>query len=139
MKKSLLERVYHPIDLWEEMRFNMWGSVSDRALWVQKAFEFTSDHVLYGRWMLKVTRDWPYSCENALTDRHLNQKAWIGHAACAYAIQCPEDIVREAWGKLDDEQQFLANGEAARAIASWTDAYQKARLVPRKVVGKVLS
>lgn len=126
MKKNRLERVYHPIALWEEMGFNMWGTVSDRPYWVQKAFEFTSDHRLYGSWMRRVISDWSVSCENALTDMNLNRKAWVGHAACAYAIQCPEDIVREAWGRLADEQQLLANREAERAIAAWTDTYQKA-------------
>lgn len=135
MKKNRLERVYHPIALWEEMQFNMWGTVSDRPSWVQKAFEFTADHRLYGSWMRRVVSDWPVSCENALTDTNLNRKAWVGHAACAYAIQCPEDIVREAWGRLTDEQQLLANREAERAIAAWTNAYQKTRRVLGPMVG----
>ena len=42
-----------------------------------------------------------------------------GHAAVAMAIQCPEDIVRLAWGYLTGEQQDLANAAAQRAIEFW--------------------
>ena len=118
-------RVYHPYQLWEEVIFNMWGDVGNRKEWLDKAIIFTGDHILYGQYMHRVVTEWPISCENALTDPQLNKRAWIGHAACALAIQCPEHIVREAWGKLSDEQRFLANKEADRAIQSWNNAYAK--------------
>jgi hypothetical protein len=35
------------------------------------------------------------------------------------AIQCPEDIVREAWGHLTQEQQDNANQQAQQAIEYW--------------------
>jgi hypothetical protein len=59
------------------------------------------------------------SCEQNLTKLDTNRKAWIGHAAVALAIQCPEDIVRQAWGFLSDEQQKLANKKAQEAIEQW--------------------
>lgn len=121
------ERVYHPHDRWEEIPAGMWGDVEDRKAWLKKAIAFTSNHKLYGSFMMKVVVFWPISCENALTDSSLNQKAWIGHAACAMAIGCPEDITREAWGMLTDEQRLLANKEADRAIRVWRYAYGKDR------------
>jgi len=122
-----LDRVYHPYWDWEEIDFNMWGNVDDRKLWLKRAIAFTSDHKKYGRFMMRVAKEWPISCENALTDRTINRKAWIGHAACALAIGCPEDITREAWGYLDYEQQLLANKEADRAIQFWEEHYIKDR------------
>jgi len=127
MKPDKFPRVYHPVHLWEEVAHNMWGEVENRKEWLEKAIAFTSDHVLYGAHMQRVVDEWPISCENALTDYSLSQKAWIGHAAVAHAIQCPEDIVRLAWGHLTDEQQFLANKEATRAIQKWAIAYAKSR------------
>lgn len=59
--------------------------------------------------------------------RDPNFKAWVGHAACALAMGCPEYIVREAWGYLTSEQQLLANKEAERAIQAWEHAYIKDR------------
>ena len=123
MKRSDIKRVYKPFTEWEEIDHNMWGCVQDRKLWLKKAIKFTSDHKRYGRFMMRVVNEWPVSCENALTDSTLNRKAWVGHAACALALGCPEDITRQAWGMLTDEQQFLANKEAERAIRVWEYNY----------------
>lgn len=117
-----MERIYHPYWLWEEVDHNMWGDVNDRKKFLKIAIEFTGDHKLYGRFMMRVIREWEYSCENALTDPNINQKAWVGHAAAALARGIPEDITREAWGHLTDEQRLLANKEADRAITYWRDA-----------------
>ena len=127
VKNLKLKRVYHPYCDWEELDHNMWGVVENRKKYLSKAKEFTADHKLYGRFMMRVVREWPVSCENALTDYSLNRKAWIGHAACALALECPEDIVREAWGYLNYEQQLLANKEAERAIQAWEHTYIKDR------------
>lgn len=105
----------------------MWGDVDDRKAHLANAIAFTGDAKLYGSYMMRVIYEWPISCENALTDSSLNQKAWVGHAACAMAIGCPEDITREAWGKLTDEQRLLANKEADRAIREWRHNYAKDR------------
>lgn len=101
----------------------MWGSVNDVKSMVGKAIEFTGDHKLYGSYMRRVIREWPISCENALTDYNMNRKAWIGHAACAMALSCPEHITRKAWKELTSEQQYLANQEASSAIRAWEDDY----------------
>ena len=97
----------------------MWGTVRDRKSWLQKAIDFTGNATLYGEWMRRVTDEWRYSCEHNLTKVDTNRKAWIGHAAVALAMQCPEDIVREAWGYLTQEQQDLANMQAQQAIEHW--------------------
>ena len=119
-----LKRIWLPIDTWEEIGFNMWGEVANRRLFLQRAVIFTGNHRLYGRYMQLVTVVWPNSCINALTDYNLNRKAWIGHAACALALRCPEDITRQAWGLLTNEQRILANRQADRAIQSWEMRYR---------------
>lgn len=103
----------------EEIPHNMWGRVKDRKSWLQKAIAFTGDHELYGSWMRTVADAWRFSCEHNLTKRDTNRKAWIGHAAVAMAMQCPEDIVREAWGCLTQQQQDDANAQALAAIEYW--------------------
>ena len=118
MSKPLI-RIYHPYWDWEEVDANMWGSVSDKAKFLELAIEFTGDHKLYGRFMMRVANEWPVSCEHNLSNITQNRKAWIGHAAVALAIGCPEDITRKAWGYLSQEQQDLANGVAQQAIEHW--------------------
>jgi len=119
-----LKRVWLPIDCWEEIPANMWGEPCNRRLCLQQAVIFTGNHRLYGRYMQRVVLEWPNSCINALTDYNLNRKAWIGHAACALALRCPEDITRQAWGLLTNEQRILANSQADRAIQSWETRYR---------------
>lgn len=111
--------IWHPYWTWEEVKHNMWGDVQPKSQCLKKAIEFTSDYNLYGSWMIKVADQWKYSCEHNLTKTDINKKAWIGHAAVAMAIQCPEDIVREAWGYLTQEQQDMANMRAQEAINHW--------------------
>lgn len=124
--------------MWEEVKFNMWGKVDDNRLYLDKAIEFTGDHKLYGSFMMKVVNDWPYSCENALTDYHMNRRAWIGHAACALAIGCPENITRQAWKDLSYEQQYLANKEASRAIRAWENMYIESGKLRESMGGTLL-
>lgn len=97
----------------------MWGVAENRIDMLAWAIEFTGDHKKYGSWMMKVIQDWTYSCEHNLSNPTQNRQAWIGQAACAYANQCPEDIVRKAWGHLTQEQQRAANNEADMAIEEW--------------------
>lgn len=99
----------------------MWSSVSgvERQRMLAKAIEFTGDHELYGSYMQKVIDLWPISCEHNLTDLFQNRRAWVGHAAVAMAHSIPEDVVREAWAYLTDEQRRLANAQADLAISKW--------------------
>lgn len=117
--KTLINQVYHPYWLWEEVAHNMWGSVENNEDYLERAITFTGDHILYGSWMKKVVDDWPYSCEHNLSNITQNRKAWLGRAACAYAFGCPEDIVRQAWWHLTDEQRTLANIQAENNIKIW--------------------
>jgi len=128
-----VERVFHPYDKWEEMQHNMWGACVDRKKLKAAAILFTSNHKLYGRFMMRVIREWPISCENALTDDSINKRAWIGHAAVALAHEIPEDITRDAWKELTHEQQFLANKEADAAIQAWEYSYVKSKKLCRSV------
>jgi hypothetical protein len=116
----------------------MWAEAKNHDEQLQLAIAFTCDAAEYGRYMRRVVREWPLSCENALTDQALNKKAWVGHAACALAHNLPEHIVREAWSHLSDEQQFLANQEAARAVAEWENAYASDRRLHADMGGTLL-
>ena len=135
---KMIERVYHPVCDWEEVKHGMYDSVDNKKAWLKKAIAFTGDHILYGRFMMRVINEWPISCENALTDMSINRKAWIGHAAAALGIGCPEDIVREAWGLLTDEQRILANNQAQRAIDEWEFNYRESKGIYQQVAEKML-
>lgn len=120
-----IKRKYHPFWMWEEAASPMWGKVDNRDAFLSLAIKFTGDHKSYGQAMMRVLVEWPISCEHNLSDTSQNRKAWIGHAACAIAIGCPEDIVRAAWHHLTDEQRTLANAAADHAIKQWEKMQQK--------------
>lgn len=83
------------------------------------AIDFTGDYILYGNFMRLVVEKWPLACEHNLSAKTINRRAWVGHAACCFAIGVPEDITRDAWGKLSNRQRRLANMEADTAIEAW--------------------
>lgn len=104
----------------------MWRKISneqERAKYLVEAIEFTGNAELYGKWMMEVLDRWPISCEQNLSNSSVNRRAWIGHAAVCIAINCPEDITREAWWKLSQQQQDEANEKATLAIKEWERRY----------------
>jgi hypothetical protein len=89
------------------------------TIWLPKVIEFTGCHISYGTAMKKAVTSWKYCIEHHLTDNSINQKAYIGHAACNIEHGWPEYLVREAWGYLNESQQMLANKAAENAINLW--------------------
>jgi len=116
-----LNRIWHPYWEWDDFKAGMWRAVSgrERKQLLRKAYDFTSDHELYGSWMIKVVESWKKGCEHHLSNTSSNRRAWIGHAACCLATGCPEDITRQAWGYLTEDQKTKANHQADIAIAMW--------------------
>lgn len=133
-----MERIYHPYTTWEEIGANMWGDISDRDDALVRAIEFTGNHELYGSFMLRVIIEWPISCENALSDMFINRRAWVGHAAVAMALSIPEYITRKAWGYLTNEQRYLANKEADRAIRKWEFNFNNGKIISQNMGTKML-
>jgi hypothetical protein len=118
-----MKKIWHPYWTWEDI--GMWRKASkeEEIVLLPKAIEFTSNTELYGEWMLRVIEQYEYACQHNLTDISLNQRAWIGHAACHMAIDCPEYITRQAWGMLTEEKRDLANLKADKAIYEWKQRY----------------
>lgn len=116
-----MKRIWHPYTSWEDYKAGMWRTVSgkEKAYLLQKAIIFTGNAALYGEWMLKVIDAWPIGCEHNFTDTSINRRAWVGHAACCMAINCPESVTREAWKHLNQQQQDDANAVADIAIKTW--------------------
>ena len=119
-------RVWHPYWQWEDLKAGMWRKVESalRAGFLQQAIEFTGDHERYGSFMRQVVSKWPLASEHNLTETSMNRLAWIGHAACCLAINCPEDITRQAWAHLSQQQQDQANQQAQNALLQWENNYQ---------------
>lgn len=116
-----MKRIWHDYRTWEDFKDGMWriSTKAERDTLLPKAIEFTGNHILYGSFMMKVLDVYPIACEQNLSDRSQNRRAWIGHAAACLAINAPEDVTRAAWGHLTLQQQIDADAEADKAIKLW--------------------
>lgn len=128
-------RVWHPYTIWEDYLHNMWDIVSkeEESILLPRAIQFTGDALLYGSFMLRIVIEWPISCEHNLTNQALNQRAWVGHAATALALNCPEYITRKAWWMLSDQQRIEADAQADNAIHVWNYCYKIKRKYEQQI------
>lgn len=124
---SKLIRVYVPYWEWEDFKNGMWRKVDklqEESL-LAKCIEFTSNWELYGENMYKVSIEWPMTMLNTLSNIHVNRRAFLGHCACQYAINCPEYITRMAWKHLTDKQRIDADAIAQKHINNWVKEYER--------------
>ena len=119
------KRVYHRFEKCEEFKSNMWKSIKpiERETYIDDAKSLMINVNEFYNAMIEVINLWPISCECNLTSTGINHQAWIGRAACAIAVDCPEDMTRLAWRTLTKEQQNEANQVADKAISVWSKAY----------------
>jgi hypothetical protein len=120
-----INRIYHHYSKCEEYKSAMWQTSLgiDQELKIQQCFNFMSDTDVFEANMMLVIAEWPLSCEASLTNRSINQVAWLGQAAAAIGIDCPEDITKKAWALLDTKKQELANSAAKRQIKKWKESH----------------
>lgn len=120
-----VKRVWHHYKKWEDAANGMYRSIGgeERKSMLEQAIEFTGNDGLYGKFMRMVVVEWPIACEHNLTALEINRKTWIGHAACCLATGIPEDITREAWGRLSSNQRKRANRQADLSIKQWENMY----------------
>jgi len=120
-----IKRIYHHFSKCEEFKSIMWQSSLgiDKTEKINQCVSFMSDTDLFSAAMKLVVVEWPKSCEANFTNSGINQVAWLGQAAAAIAMDCPEDITKEAWGKLEEAKQALANNAAKSHIKKWKDDY----------------
>jgi hypothetical protein len=128
----MAKRIYRPFWQWEDLGMWCYVSAKERKHFLPIAIDFTGDAERYGAAMLRVVQEMPYACEHNLTERAMNRRAWVGHAAAFLATGCPESVTREAWGMLTEEQRVKADAKADEAIKEWEIA-QANRKVPEQL------
>lgn len=122
-----MKQYYAHYEKWEDYQNGMWrhATKEDKEILLPKVIEFTGNHIDYGSAMEQVINKWRVSCSQNLTDNSINQKAWLGHAACNFKFGWNEEIVRIAWGHLTDDQRLLANAQADKYINIWKFRHTK--------------
>lgn len=125
MAKLKIKRVYHHFEKCEEYRTSMWKQIpiEQRQEKVIQSRDLMLDINAFSAAMMRAVNEWPHSCEHNLSASVINHQAWLGHAACAINHDAPEELTREAWSLLNEEQQRLANLAADEAIEAWRKDY----------------
>jgi len=124
-KNRTLKRVFHRYETWEETKAGLWKRFTGelRGQLIEQCAEFMADTTQFHQAMLKVPIQWPISCEVNFTTRSVNRQAWLGHAACCIALNCPEEPTRIAWWRLTQRQRDAADTAAAEVIEAWEENY----------------
>ena len=132
-----LKRVFRHYSEWEEAKAGMWRrpTGSERDYLIAKCSEFMNDTAQFRAAMLRAISEWPESCEVNFTSRGNNRQAWLGHAACCIAIDCPEEPTRAAWWTLSKAKRDAADEAAAEVIEIWEAKYGAS---PMPILAEVL-
>jgi len=125
-----MKQVYIPYWEWEDWLNGMWRKLpkKEEPKMLNLAIEFTGNHIRYGNAMKEVIVLWKQTMLNTLTNLNVNHRAFLGHCACQYKINCPEYITRQAWHKLNDMQRYLADKVAQETIDEWYARHERENL-----------
>ena len=133
-----IKQVYIPYWEWEDFINGMWRKLDklQEQEMLQKAIEFTGNWEIYGAAMKKVSIKWPRTMLNTLTNLNVNRRAFLGHCAAQFEINCPEYITREAWGLLTETQRIKADAVAQKHINEWSLNYARKNREIHQSVGE---
>jgi hypothetical protein len=120
-----LKRVFHPYDVWEDYLNGMYEERKDeeKATRIQKSADLLRDNDKLYKAMKYVSNHWKHASEVNLSNRAGNRQAWLGQAACNYALNATESEVRQAWRMLDQEEMNKANVIADKVAKEWEENY----------------
>ena len=117
-----LKRIFHTWDKWECYKAGFYETVTPNKLSKKQAEEkyadFLSDCDLFARVLEKIIVEWPFSCEQYLTNENMNRIAWLGQAAMVYHTGIPS-CFRSGYNLLSKQQQLKADLVAYTYLNKW--------------------
>jgi hypothetical protein len=127
-----MSRIFHHYNDLEEYHAGMWKIVrgQKRKSYIAAAADLMRQPCEFKAAMIRVTNEWPKSCEANLTAESVNRIAWLGHAGNCIAVGSPEEATRVAWHTLDSYEQKIANKVAGEALELWLCKHRRATATP---------
>lgn len=114
-----MQRRKYPYHEWEDYRAGLYGLTWGGSM--TDAAALLGDASLESE-MRRAVREWPKAAAHHLTDGGMNQRAWLGWAACGIAKMVPAHLTRAAWWTLTETQRAKANAAADAVIADYETA-----------------
>lgn len=125
-----MKRIYHPYWLWEDYKAGFYDNVSgeQKKEMIKNVLTMFNSKSLTRKFMMKVVKEWKYSCEHNLTNESLNKIAYIGQSACCLYARIPNTITMEAWSLLTDEVKKRSDKIALETISYWEEKNKEIQL-----------
>lgn len=116
-----IERIYHGWDKWEDHKNGFYNNISgaNKQEMIDKVIELFTDPEKTKEYMLKVVKEWVYSCQHNLTNESMNKIAYIGQGACCLYAGVPSTVTMEAWSKVPRKYQEIADNIADEVLKVW--------------------
>lgn len=119
-----MNQFYSHHDNWEDFKNGMYcGTISNDTGLSDKAKSLLCNPDLFYSTIKKMIVDWPIATKVNLTNKGINRRSWLGHAACSFLYNVPEIITRIAWKEMNEVQQFEANTVAEKCIIEFEQTY----------------
>lgn len=114
-------QVFAPYWEWEDFNNGMYEDICAKSLplLLEQAVEILSSPELFDALLSEMLKSWKVSSAVNLSNRGMNRRAWLGRAACCFALRIPEDVTRQAWKQLTDRQRNEANLIATKHIIKY--------------------
>ena len=123
-----MKQKYHHWQTWECFRNNFYGTELNETLSQEQCkqiyADFLSDSKKFIVAMNKVTKEWPISSEQFLTNKNINRIAWLGQAAACIDLKLSNKY-RSGFYLLSKEKQNIANYVAEQFLKNWIKLYEK--------------
>ena len=119
-----MNRIYHTWDKWECYPAGFYEDKKDgmtREECEQEYKNFLSNNYRFEKALFRVITEWKNSCEHYLTNKAMNRIAYLGQAACCYALGIPA-VFRGGFNLLTSEEQQKANETALTYLNKWLKA-----------------
>ena len=125
-----IRRIYNRWELWEDYKFGLYDSISDKSL-DEKVVELFSSKKLTRRYMNMAIRYFPFSCEHNLTNNGVNKIAYLGQAACCIYAGIPRKQTMNAWWLVSEKNRNMADNIAKEIIEQYLKTINERQLCLR--------
>jgi len=117
-------RRFHTFDKWECYKAGFFASSPPPGYSAQLCREryrdFLSDLPRFEEGLKRVIAEWPYSCDQNLTNAAMNRIAWLGQAAMCLSTGVPAEF-RGGYFLLAESQQQAADALALKYLNLWLE------------------
>lgn len=116
-----MKRIYHHYEKWEDNKNGFYDAQSgnSKMFLINKVIELFSDSNLTEKYMNRVIKEWPISCEQNLSNESMNRIAYLGQAACCIYAKVPYTTTMNGWNLVAINYRLAADNIASKIIKEW--------------------